>query len=135
MEHPPGDQGEHRNIARVLGVLDALSKASADGLRLADVMRVTGLGKTTAHRLLGGLTAQGLAEQDSDTGRYFVGLKILSWAAAAKHRFSFARLAEPTLVRVSQRTQDTIYLVARVGDEAVCLDAREGAFPIRVLTL
>jgi DNA-binding IclR family transcriptional regulator len=130
----PG-QGEHRNIARLFGVLDALSSASAKGLRLADVVRATGLGKTTAHRLLGGLMATGLVEQDGETGRFFVGLKMLAWAMAAKHRFSVARLAEPALERLSRRTQDTVYLVARVGDEIVCLDAREGSFPIKVLTL
>jgi DNA-binding IclR family transcriptional regulator len=116
-------------------VLDALATASAKGLRLADVVVATRLGKTTAHRLLGGLMAAGLAEQDSETGRFFVGLKMLAWATAAKHRFSFARLAEPALERLSHRTQDTVYLVARVGDEIVCLDAREGSFPIKVLTL
>ena len=47
--------GEHRNVARLLAVLDALSKASAKGLRLTDVIEATGLGKTTAHRILGGL--------------------------------------------------------------------------------
>jgi DNA-binding IclR family transcriptional regulator len=132
---PPSGQGEHRNIARLLGVLDALSAASAKGLRLTDVVRTTGLGKTTAHRLLAGLMAAGLAEQDSETGRFFVGLKMLAWAVAAKNRFSIARLAEPALERLSRRTQDTVYLVARVGDEIVCVDAREGSFPIKVLTL
>jgi DNA-binding IclR family transcriptional regulator len=135
MELKSDELGLHRNIARTLSVLEALSNGSAEGLRLVDVMRATGLGKTTAHRILGGLAAHGLAEQDGETGRFFVGLKMLSFAVAAKNRFSFVRLVEPALMRVSQRTQDTIYLVARVEDEVVCLDAREGTFPIRVLTL
>ena len=59
----------------------------------------------------------------------------MAWATAAKHRFSFVRLAEPALERLAHRTQDTVYLVARVGDEIVCLDAREGSFPIKALTL
>lgn len=134
MERQSG-KGEHRNIERITAIMDALSKASARGLRLTDVVEVTGLGKTTAHRILGGLIDNGLAEQDEETGRFFVGLKMLAWASAAKNRFSFARLAEPVLERVSRRTQDTIYLVMRVGDEIVCLDGREGSFPIRALTM
>jgi DNA-binding IclR family transcriptional regulator len=135
MEQRPESLGEHRNIARLLAVLDGLAGAGAAGLRLTDAMRVTGLNKTTAHRILGGLVAHGLVEQDAETGRFFLGLTMLSWAAAAKSRFSFARLVEPVLTRLSQRTQDTVYLVARVGDEVVCLDTREGTFPIRCLTL
>lgn len=127
--------GEHRNVARLLGVLEALSKASAQGLRLTDVVEATGLGKTTAHRILGGLMQQNLAEQDPETGRFFIGVKMLSWAMAARDRFSLVRLVEPALLRISRQTQDTIYLVVRTGDDIVCLDCREGSFPIKVLTL
>jgi DNA-binding IclR family transcriptional regulator len=126
---------EHRNIARLLAVLGALSKASANGLRLTDVIEATGLGKTTAHRILGGLMSYGLAEQDPETGRFFIGVTMLSWATAARDRFSLVRLVEPALVRIARQTQDTVYLVVRTGDEIVCLDCREGSFPIKVLTL
>jgi DNA-binding IclR family transcriptional regulator len=135
MEHDAENAGEHRNIARLLAVLDALSQASAEGLRLTDVMDAAGLGKTTAHRILNGLAAHGLADQDPESRRYFIGLKMLSWANTARDRFSFARFAEPALLRLSRQTSDTVYLVVRLGDEIVCTDAREGSFPIRVLTL
>src|SRR5204863_296004 len=76
-----------------------------------------------------------LAEQDPETGRFFIGVKMLSWATAARDRFSLVRLVEPALLRISRQTQDTIYLVVRSGDDIVCLDCREGSFPIKVLTL
>jgi DNA-binding IclR family transcriptional regulator len=127
--------GEHRTISRLFVVLDALAEAAATGLRLTDVVQATGLGKTTAYRILGGLVSQGLAEQDLETGRYFIGVKMLSWANAARERFSLVRLVEPTLARIARQTQDTVYLVVRTGDEIVCVACREGSFPIRVLTL
>lgn len=135
MEPEADKLNEHRNIARLIGILDELSRASSTGLRLTDLIEATGLGKTTTHRLLGGLVSQGLAEQDEENGRFFIGLKMLGWATAAKDRFSFVRLAEPALTRIARQTKDTIYLVVRSGDEVVCLDCREGSFPIRVLTL
>lgn len=134
MEQTP-EEAPHRTVARMLAVLDALAKASAAGLRLTDVVQATGLGKTTAHRILEGLAAHGLVGQDQDSGRFFVGLKMLALANAAKHRFGIARLVEPSLQRLVRRTQDTVYLIARVGDEAVCLDCQEGSFPIKALTL
>lgn len=124
-----------RSVERLLVIIEALSSASANGLRLTDVVDATGLGKTTAHRLLNGLTDQGLVDHDDGTGRYFVGIKMLSWASAARNRFSIARLAETALTRLARRTEDTVYLVGRIGDEAVCLDCREGDFPIKALTL
>ncbi len=124
-----------RSVERLLAIIEALSNASANGLRLTDVVEATGLGKTTAHRLLNGLADQGLVDYDGESGRYFVGIKILSWASAARNRFGVARLAEPALIRLARRLQDTVYLIGRAGDEAVCLDSREGSFPIKALTL
>ena len=62
------DLPEQRNVARILGVLEALSRASAQGLRFTDVVAATDLGKTTAHRLLAGLDGPGLVEQDAESG-------------------------------------------------------------------
>jgi DNA-binding IclR family transcriptional regulator len=130
-----GNQDSSRNVARIMGILDALAAAADGGMRLADVMRTTGLNKTTTHRLLAGLAAHGLADCDPATGRYFVGVRLIALAAAAKRRFQLAPLLEPTLVSLSRQTQDTVMLSARVGDEALCLECWEGAFPIKVLTL
>lgn len=124
-----------RSVERLLAIIEVLSNASASGLRLTDVIEATELGKTTVHRLLNGLADQGLVDYDGETGRYFVGIKILSWASAARNRFSIARLAEPALIRLARQTEDTVYLIGRAGDETVCLDCREGSFPIKALTL
>lgn len=125
----------NRNVGRVTAILDALAQASDQGLRLTDVMQAARLNKATAHRLLASLTAYGLADQHPETGRYFVGLRLLSLAQASKKRFTLAPLVEPALVRICQQTQDTIYFVVRTGDEAVCIGCHEGSLPIRVLTL
>lgn len=124
-----------RSAERLMIILDTLSRAATQGLRLADLVEATSLGKTTAHRLVNGLCDHGLVDFEPETGRYFVGIRLLSFAAAARDRFSIAKLAEPSMARLVRKTQDTIYLIGRSGDHAVCLDAREGSFPIRVLTL
>jgi DNA-binding IclR family transcriptional regulator len=128
-------QDASRNVARIMGIVDALATEADRGLRLADVMQATGLNKTTTHRLLAGLAAHGLADQDSETGRYFVGVRLIALASAAKRRFQLAPLAADILVNLGRQTDDTVMLSARVGDEALCLECREGTFPIKVLTL
>lgn len=124
-----------RSTERLLDIMNALSKASTHGLRFVDIMDATGLGKGTAHRLVTGLSEQGLIDQEEDTGRYFIGMRVLAWASAARNRFSLSRLAEPTISKIATATGDTIYLIGRSGNHAVCIDAREGSFPIKVLTL
>jgi DNA-binding IclR family transcriptional regulator len=132
---PKAASETNRNVARVMAIVDALSAAADEGLRLTDVMHAARLNKTTTHRLLAGLVAHGLADRDADTGRYFVGVRILSLAQAAKRRFGLASIVESVLVRLSRQTQDTVSIIVRQGDEAVCLGCREGSFPIKVLTL
>jgi DNA-binding IclR family transcriptional regulator len=131
----PAEKGLYQNIGRATMVLGALAANSSEGLRLTDVVNATSLGKATVHRVLSGLVAHGLVDQDKATGRFFLSLKLIGWAMAAGDRFGLARLAAPALQRLSQRTQDTIYLSLRSGDEAICIERREGSFPIKTLTL
>lgn len=127
--------GEHQNLDRMTRVMEALSQSADAGLRFADIVRETELGKATVHRLLAGLTAYGLVEQDAASGRYFIGMRVLTWTIAAGKRFGLARCAAEALKRLCARTQDTIYLMMRSGNEAICIDRHEGSFPIKTLTL
>lgn len=129
------EKGLHQNIGRATLVLGALAANPSEGMRLTDVVKATSLGKATVHRILGGLAANGLIDHDDDAGRYFISLKLISWAMAASDRFGLARQAQGALSRLSQRTQDAVYLSLRSGSESVCIDRREGAFPIKTLTL
>lgn len=129
------ETGLHQNIGRATLVLSALAAKSSEGMRLTDVVKATSLGKATVHRTLGGLAANGLIDYDENAARYFLSLKLISWAMAAGDRFGLARQAHAALMRLSQRTQDTVYLSLRSGDESVCIDRREGPFPIKTLTL
>lgn len=137
MERTSGDNSSDspRSTERLFVIMDALTKASSHGLRLTDIIEATGLGKATAHRLINGLADWGLVDFEPDLGRYFVGMKVLAWAASARNRFSISRMAEPALARIAGKTGDTVYLIGRSGDHAVCLECWEGSFPIKVLTL
>lgn len=132
---PKNSVDSPRSAERLMLVLDALSNAASRGLRLKDIVEVTGLGKTTAHRFINGLADQGLVDFDDETSKYFMGMKMLTWATAARKRFSLTRLAEPALQRLARKTHDTIYLVLKDADHAVCVDCIEGTHPIKVLTL
>ncbi|MBJ3778030.1 IclR family transcriptional regulator [Acuticoccus mangrovi] len=132
---PSVRKGEHQNTARLVLVLETLMAASVDGLRLIDVVEASGLSVAVAHRLLAGMVAYGLVDQDAETNRYFLGLKLLSLTAGATERHGIARCAEGPLEQLAKETGDTIYLSLPSGDDSVCVDRREGSFPIRTLTL
>ena len=129
------ETGLHQNIARACSALSALAGSSEQGMRFADLERATGLSKATMHRLLLGLVDKGLADFDETSGRYFLGMRLFLWSAAAGDRFAVLRNIGSALDGLAHETEDTVYLMIRNGFDAICLARKEGRFPIRTLTL
>jgi DNA-binding IclR family transcriptional regulator len=123
-----------QSIERAIAILRAISRGSS-GVRLTDIAQETSLSKSTAHRILSTLTREQFVQQDSSTGHFLLGMEIFSLGASAVDRFDLADIAHPAMARLAERTADTIYLNARIGYEAICVDRLEGAFPIKTLTL
>lgn len=129
------ESGKHQNVRRATMVLSVLAAHAASGARLTDVAAEVGLGKGTVHRVLAGLVENGLADCDERTGRFFLGVKIISWGTVAKQRFGLADQVRVAMETLSQKTQDTVYLTIRVGDEAVYIERKEGTYPVKALTV
>ncbi len=123
-----------KSVLRAAELLKLLAREPEATWRLSDLARETGLGKTTAHRLLAALVETGLARQTPDSRRYQVGPALARLGSRAA-RVDLAELARPSLFRIARETEDTVFLSAREGPEAVCLDRQVGPFPIRTLTL
>jgi DNA-binding IclR family transcriptional regulator len=68
-------------------------------------------------------------------GRYFLGMKIFSWSKSASNRFGLAERVAPALQRLADQTNDTAYFMLRVDDDSLCLDCREGNFPIKTISV
>lgn len=123
-----------KTIKRAASVLRALSEHDASGMRLSDLAAATGLHKATAYRILATLIGEGLVEQDQRR-RYHLGAETWVLGMAAAPRFDIRQLAAPALDRIAEATGDTVFLSIQSNLEAICIDRREGAFPIRTLTL
>lgn len=128
-------KGEHQNVARAALVLNILAGAGPYGLRMTDVIEQSGLGVATVHRLLGGLISHQFVDHDDAKNRYFLGMQMITWAAKATERYGLAPFVESSLNNLVSLTEDTVYLSLISGHHAVCIDRREGAYPIRTLTL
>ncbi|CAM4393037.1 IclR family transcriptional regulator [Bordetella muralis] len=126
--------GEHQNLRRMSLALDALARAP-QGLRLAEIVSLTKLGKTTAHRLMTGLQEFGWVDYVEEDGSYQLGFRPLTLALAAADRYGLGRLAAARLQRIADETEDTVYLSLRSGLESICVARYEGDFPVKTLTL
>lgn len=124
-----------QSIDRAAGLLRAIAQSGRGGARLTELARAASLSKSTTHRLLQALKQSGLVEQAAEAGPFHLGVEAYALGAAAANRHRIADLAQASMTRLAERTGDTIYLSVRVGDDGLCADRREGAFPIKTLTL
>ena len=124
-----------QSVKRALDILRMLSfNASSSGMRFSDLQAQSGLSKGTLHRLLKSLTNEGFVEQAAGSRVYYLGLEFLSMGERATNRLDIRAITQPSLERLAQWTGDTVMLTIRSGMDAVCLDRKEGSFPVRVLT-
>jgi DNA-binding IclR family transcriptional regulator len=81
------------------------------------------------------LAAENMVQQDPETHRYYLGSMVFELGLTAAPRFNLREICHPALTRIAEATGDTVFLTQRSGLDAVCLDRREGAFPIKTFTL
>ncbi len=124
-----------QSIQRAAAVVRVIASRSRTGVRLTEVVHHAHLERSTARRILKCLVAEGLVMQDLESRRYFLGPLIFELGLAAAPQFNLVDVCRPSLQRIAERTGDTVFLTVRSGYDSVCLDRREGSFPIKTLTL
>ncbi len=128
-------RGRVQSLDRALDVLEALAAAPAGELGVSEVAARTGLGVSTAHRLLGSLVDRGYVAQNPATGRYALGFKVLELAGGLEVRTSALRAAaRPHLEQIGPETGETANLVVLDSDRVVYVDQVEGSHSVRMFT-
>ncbi len=117
-------------VERTLQVLDALSgqSDSVSGVQLGQQL---GLPASTLHRLLAVLVKHGFAVQEADSRRYRLGPAVLSLSQAYLRRNPLTSVALPHLAQLRSRVQETVFLTALVGDDAMCIATAESPRPLQ----
>jgi DNA-binding IclR family transcriptional regulator len=128
---PSGTQ----TIQRASLLVRLIASRSRTGMRLAEVVQHAKLERPTAHRILKCLVDEGFLMQAEDSHQYFLGPLIFELGLAASPQFNLSDICRPSLARVAEKTGDTVFLSVRSGYDSVCIDRREGAYPIKALTL
>ncbi len=124
-----------QSIRRAVQLLRAIASRGRDGARLVDIAQTTHLEEPTARRILKSLIAEGVVTQNGGNRRYLLGPLVFELGLAATPQFNLQQLCGPSLVRIAEKTGDTVFLTVRSGYDSVCIDRKEGAFPIKTLTL
>lgn len=92
---------------------------------------VAGVPKSTAYRYVSLLRETGFLAEDG-RGAYHVAPRVLQLARAAEAAISVLDIAQPLMEKLSGATGETVILVRRVGDHAVCFGRAESNRHVRL---
>jgi DNA-binding IclR family transcriptional regulator len=112
-------------VLRAVRLLKALGSAPGEPT-LAELVRATGLNKTTAYRLLTALEAEGLVERGNGEG-YRLGPELLALGSRALGAPDLREAARGELLALAKKTRETAHLEVRVGVETLILDEALGS--------
>jgi DNA-binding IclR family transcriptional regulator len=107
-----------QSVQRAVTILRSFTEAEPT-LSVTFLSERLGLHKSTVSRLLSTLGREGFVEQDPETGKYRLGLGLVSLAGFALEQLDIRRVAHPYLGPLAELTQETINLTVRVGAEGV----------------
>lgn len=116
-------------------MLRVVASRGRRGMRIADVVDVSGLPMSTCFRMLQRLELEGLVVRDAMTRKYHLGPLLYELGLLAQPRYRLADLCEQAMQTIADETQDTVYLSERRGVESICTSRVLGDYPIKALTL
>ena len=91
-------------------------------MTLNELMRKSGLKKTTSHRLLQSLTSAGLLEKNPESKTYSLGPKLIYLGVTALGNLNLHKTALPIMTRLREETGETVNLSMLKGHEIVILE-------------
>ena len=118
---PQGAQAALRAI-RLL----KLFTAQAPELQLAEISALSGLNKTTTHRLLQAVHSEELLDRNPGTGAYRLGPGMMALGVQALSSNDLRLRARPLLKRLAEETGETATLEVPIDDTMLILDEIAG---------
>ena len=119
-----------RNAARLLKVF----RSREADLGVSELARRLGLGKSTVHRMLTTLVAEGLIEQNPRTGGYRLGIVMFELGEAVRVHMDLHAAVGPVLGELRAQTGESSQVGVLDGHEVVYVDRLESAHSLRLFT-
>ncbi|WP_454689177.1 IclR family transcriptional regulator [Achromobacter aloeverae] len=122
-------------VRRAMQMLRLVALGQEEGVRLVDLVAMSGLSPPTARRILRALVEEQAIQQDQETRRYRIGREITLLGLACPSQLHLRGAAGPILASVSQRTGETAFLGVRQAFDSVCIGRSIGSRRDKVLSI
>lgn len=119
-----------RSGSRLLEFLEIVANSSI-AMSITDIARQTSTNTTTAYRTMRVLEEFGFVRKDPRTRYYSVGPGLIALSATVMSGLDLRASAQEVMLRVRDRTGETLSLHIPVGGYRVCISSFEGLHSVR----
>ena len=109
-----------RSITKACALLDILTEAGRP-LTLGELAAASGHAKSTVYGLLSSMRSTGLVDQDPDSGRYSLGMRLYEYGSAVQRTRSILTLCKAPMQRLVEATGESASLSMLDRGEALVL--------------
>ncbi|HAJ32699.1 MAG TPA: IclR family transcriptional regulator [Candidatus Atribacteria bacterium] len=120
-------------LDKSLSVLELLLQKGSS-MNMTEISEKLGFYPSTTHRILDTLKHWGYVEQDPNTQRYQLGLKLLELGMAKLHQMDLVREAAPYLKELVKQCNEIVHLGVLEEGEVLYLAKEESSQTIRMIS-
>jgi IclR family transcriptional regulator, KDG regulon repressor len=118
------------SVATAMRVLQVFSEDTVD-IGISALAKRLGIAKSTAHRLASTLVAEGMLEQDRESGKYRLGLALFRLGALVRRRMEVSNEARPYLYSLRETINESVHLAILDGADIMYVYHLECTHAIR----
>jgi IclR family KDG regulon transcriptional repressor len=119
------------SVASSIRLLKAFSEEQVE-IGISDLAKRLGVAKSTVHRLAVTLVADGMLEQNPDTGKYRLGLSLFRLGSLVRQRMNVSNEGRSLLRELREKVDETVHCAVLDGAEIMYVFNLEGTQAIRM---
>lgn len=107
-----------KSLNKAFDILDAFLITRGE-ISLTEIAKITGINRPTATRIVSNLVERGYLKQREKRGKYSLGLVFLNFSGVVKRDIKLRDIAEPYLLKLSNRVDETVIIGYGNGAEGI----------------
>ena len=121
------------SFSKFMTVLQAIADDPGE-LDIARLIERVRFPRTTTYRIVAGLMAEGLVTQNSESGTYGLGHRLLQFASKSWESSDLRTTARPFIESLRNATSETVHLAVPSGNGMAYIDKLESPNAVRMMT-
>lgn len=119
-----------KSIVKAFRLMELL--VTKNEFQLAELCQLLQFPKTTVHRMLLTLESLGYVQQNPQSLGYMASIKIFELGGKVAQNLNLIQIAKPLMIKLSEKTGETINLGILDGTDVICIDKVESKQHLKI---